>query len=62
MSDILATKLIIFLGIEEHSLTPSSSFASSLSASSDLEYDPERFADQEVPILIVGTKQVSARS
>ena len=26
---------------------------------SDLEYDPEVFADQELPVLIVGTKHVS---
>ena len=26
---------------------------------SELEYDPEVFADQELPVLIVGTKHVS---
>lgn len=26
---------------------------------SNLDYDPEQFVDQEVPLLIVGTKQVS---
>lgn len=32
------------------------------SSYSDLEYDPEVFADQELPILIVGTKHVSTHS
>ena len=30
-----------------------------LHVSSNLDYDPEQFVDQEVPMLIVGTKKVS---
>ena len=33
-------------------------FGSLYLPSSELDYDPERFADQELPILIVGTKLV----
>ena len=40
-----------------------SSFPPSTALSlSELEYDPEIFADQELPVLIVGTKHVSTCS
>ena len=55
-------KITLLLQINTLFLLLSLRLFSLLPASSDLEYDPERFADQEVPILIVGTKQVSPLS